>query len=233
MMALAVTPSRPALSLSKAATSGSCPRLAAARLSRRQAAVRVFARAQPDDSEVPKAGTLAPSFTRRREHNVGRIAALGMSLGLVGELITGAGPITQLHYELGIPTNILYALILGAGAFGLIGINKDVSATYSKRNQQDVARRADPVNPFKQPRKFLVQNEVFVGRIAMAAFLGACVLEYLWGGDAPLVHVGLIKQGTSLIQAPIWYNVAVFVFFTTGLGLWSAAGDIGSDTESY
>ncbi len=36
-----------------------------------------------------------------------------------------------------------------------------------------------------------------------AAFLGACVLEYLWGGDAPLVHVGLIKQGTSLIQAPM------------------------------
>lgn len=30
-----------------------------------------------------------------------------------------------------------------------------------------------------------------------------------------------------------WYNVAVFVFFTTGLGLWSAAGDIGRDTESY
>ena len=33
-------------------------------------------------------------------------------------------------------------------------------------------------------------------------FAGACVLEYLWGGEAPLVHLGLVQPATPLAQAP-------------------------------
>jgi hypothetical protein len=35
-----------------------------------------------------------------------------------------------------------------------------------------------------------------------AGFLGATLLEALWGGEAPLQHVGLIEGGSKLIEAP-------------------------------
>lgn len=37
-----------------------------------------------------------------------------------------------------------------------------------------------------------------------SGFAGACLLEYLWGGEAPLAHLGLIQPGTSLVEAPWW-----------------------------
>lgn len=37
---------------------------------------------------------------------------------------------------------------------------------------------------------------------AHAGFAGACVLEYLWGGEAPLVHLGLVQPATQLVHAP-------------------------------
>ncbi len=53
-----------------------------------------------------------------------------------------------------------------------------------------------------QPRRFLAQNEVLIGRLAMIGFAGACVLEYVWGGEAPLVHLGLVQPATPLVHAP-------------------------------
>lgn len=35
-----------------------------------------------------------------------------------------------------------------------------------------------------------------------AGFLGAVVTEYLWGGEAPLAHIGWITPGTPLKDAP-------------------------------
>lgn len=35
-----------------------------------------------------------------------------------------------------------------------------------------------------------------------AGFAGACVLEFLWNGESPLVHLGLIQPGTQLSEAP-------------------------------
>ncbi|KAL4442747.1 hypothetical protein ABPG77_006741 [Micractinium sp. CCAP 211/92] len=243
MMALAV-PSRPALSLSKAATSGSRPRLAAAWLPRRLGGVHVAAsmrQPEGEDRDVPSTGRepgyssspLTPAFTRRREYYVGRIAALGFGLSLAGELLTGIGPISQLHYETGLSHNVLYIAMLGMAAFSLIGAVRPGSPTFDKRNLRDATQRGPLANPLKEPRKFLMQNEVYVGRIAMGGFAGACLLEYLWGGEAPLAHLGLIQPGTSLVEAPWWTILAVTLFVTTGLGLWSAAGAAGRDTESH
>lgn len=36
----------------------------------------------------------------------------------------------------------------------------------------------------------------------VTGFLGAVVLEKLWGGESPLAHVGLIQPGMSLLQGP-------------------------------
>lgn len=36
----------------------------------------------------------------------------------------------------------------------------------------------------------------------LAGFAGACVLEYLWGGEAPLVHLGWVQPATPLTHAP-------------------------------
>jgi hypothetical protein len=38
--------------------------------------------------------------------------------------------------------------------------------------------------------------------LCAAAFTGACVLEWLWGGEAPLAHLGFIQPGTPLTLAP-------------------------------
>jgi hypothetical protein len=42
-------------------------------------------------------------YAFRSEHMTGRIASLGFGAGLIGEVLTGYGPITQLHLETGIP----------------------------------------------------------------------------------------------------------------------------------
>ncbi|KAL4424216.1 hypothetical protein ABPG75_001517 [Micractinium tetrahymenae] len=244
MLALVAHPACSTLRLSKAGARGGGARgLAAAQLPRRLAGMRVVTAMRPEgeDKDLPSTGRepgfstspLTPAFTRRREHYVGRVAAIGFGMSLIGELLTGIGPITQLHYETGLSQKALYIAVLGLAAFGLIGALRPGAPTFDKRNLADASQRGPLANPLKEPRKFMMQNEVYVGRLAMAGFAGACVLEWLWGGEAPLAHLGLIQPGTSLANAPWWTIVVVALFITTGMGLWSAAGDAGRDTESY
>lgn len=51
-------------------------------------------------------------FTKRNEVFVGRTAQLGFLASVIGEKVTGKGPLTQFGIETGIP--------LGAASFGLI-----------------------------------------------------------------------------------------------------------------
>lgn len=55
-----------------------------------------------------------PGFTKANELFVGRLAMLGFSAALVGEKLTGKGPLGQLGLELHIPYNPTYA------TFGLV-----------------------------------------------------------------------------------------------------------------
>ncbi|EFN53597.1 hypothetical protein CHLNCDRAFT_136822 [Chlorella variabilis] len=201
-----------------------------------------------EDEEAPlgreafRTSSNLPAFTRRREHAIGRVAAVGFAASLVGELLAGIGPITQassteagyLHYETGISYKWLYLALAALTGWGLLGAVLPGSPTYDPQNLRDADKRAVVVvNPLKNPRKFLVQNEVLVGRIAMAGFAGACVLEYLWGGEAPLAHLGLIQPGTQLTSAPWWVGGLVLLFLANGLGLFSALGDRSRDDDAY
>ncbi|PSC74116.1 hypothetical protein C2E20_2633 [Micractinium conductrix] len=176
---------------------------------------------------------MTPAFTRRREHVVGRVAALGFAFGLMGELLTGVGPITQLHYETGLSFRVIYTALLVLAGFGLVGGLRPGSPTYDNRNLYDASKRTSPPNPVREPRRFLMQNEVYIGRLAMVGFAGAVALEYLWGGEAPLAHLGLIQPGTPLAGAPLWAIVLIPTLLLCGFGAFAALGDPGRDTENY
>lgn len=113
-------------------------------------------------------------------------------------------------------------------------------------------RRAAPCLPISQlsigstsPRRCLPRTVLRPGRDPTslpparwppprpAGFAGACVLEYLWGGEAPLAHLGLIQPGTQLTSAPWWVGGLVLLFLANGLGLFSALGDRSRDDDAY
>lgn len=174
---------------------------------------------------------LVPAFTRRRERVVGRIAMLGFAAGLIGELLTGYGPVTQLSIETGITPTWVYTFITTIIAWTSFGASPG-SPTWSRENQQDVAARRMPLL-FAEPRKTLVKTELFLGRFAMTGFLGAVVLEKLWGGESPLAHVGLIQPGMSLLQGPGWVIATVGAFILGGTGIFSMFGDKEKDNDVW
>jgi len=187
-------------------------------------AVRVYAQKKGFEADPA-----LPAFTRRRERIVGRIATLGFGAGLIGEFLSGKGPISQLHFETGIPQQWLYfgmLLIIAAMTFGAAIPGVSPGPTYDPRNQRDVRKRRD-ANPKEEPKKFVAQSEILLGRLGMAGFLGASILEYIYNGDAPLARLGLITPGG---QPPIWLFALAATFLLNGLGFFSAIGQV--DEES-
>ena len=65
-----------------------------------------------------------------------------------------------------------------------------------------------------------------------AVFAGAVVMEFAWGGESPLAHMGLITPGVSLTQAPIWLKIGMGLFVAGGLGLFSL-NDTNQDPDTY
>ncbi|GAB4823366.1 hypothetical protein N2152v2_010412 [Parachlorella kessleri] len=183
---------------------------------------------QPPDAPV------MPAFTRGREHIVGRVAMAGFAANLLGEAVTGLGPISQIHAETGLPTIVIYALFLGfIGWFGIGGVSPD-SPTWSEENQRDTnMRKPTPgINPLKEPGKRIARTELLLGRTAMLAFVGAAGVEALWGGQAPLVHVGLITPG-SLAGQPWWLYAAVATLLVGSTGILSKAANPRQDTDAF
>lgn len=58
------------------------------------------------------------------------------------------------------------------------------------------------------------------------------MLEYIWGGESPLAHVGLITPGVPLTQAPWWLLGSGIVFFLNGIGTFSQFG-ANKDPDTY
>jgi len=195
---------------------------------------------------VPADSKLSPAFTRERERTVGRLASLGLAFAWAGEVITGLGPISQLARETGMPVAVSYASTAALIAIQLFGGLNNFGPTFDDANQSDVNKRTkgltgitaiepdvtDRIDPLREPGKFFLRNELVLGRFAMTAFFGAAVLEYVWGGESPLAHVGLITPGVPLSQAPWWLLGSGIVFFLNGIGTFSQFGQ-NKDSDTY
>lgn len=225
------TPSRPIQTLGRAA-------LPLPSTSRR--ALHVVAFKNGDDDRTTKQGTKAgaetardiPAFTRRREHIVGRIASLGMAADIIGEIITGKGPINQLSLETGFQPQILFAVLVALVGVNFFGGLSPYSETFTPRNQQDVDRRAPDGGFNLNPQKFLAEAEVNVGRAGMVGIFSAVILEFLGGGAAPLTRLGVLPPGGgTLASAGFGLTALVALFALNGFGVFSFLGD--STDEVY
>jgi Chlorophyll A-B binding protein len=215
----------------------------------RSSALRVSAFRENDERQVFKVPTEernVPSFTRRRERTVGRIAMLGCAAMWAGEQLTGAGPITQLGYETGVQPIVAYGITALLAASQLVlGVNQ-FNPTWSDENQKDVNKRKkgitgitpiEPdvegrIKPTEEPGKFFLRNELVLGRSAMLIFAGAAVLEKIFGGQSPLAHFGLIDPGHPVSMAPLWLKAGIVLFTAGGIGVFSAF-NTNKDPDTY
>lgn len=194
----------------------------------------------------PTEDRIIPAFSRRRERTVGRLAMLGVAAAWAGEVLTGFGPLTQLSNEVGVPMPWIYFGTFSlAGLQLMLGLNQ-FNATWTNENQRDVDRRTkgitgikaiepdveERIQPTKEPGKFILRNELVLGRAAMLIFAGACILEYVWHGQSPLAHAGLITPGTSLSASPIWLKAGIVLFALGGFGVLSGF-DTRKDADTY
>lgn len=175
------------------------------------------------DKQAFETDPALPAFTRRREVFAGRMAMLGFASALIGEILTGEGPLGQLQLELGLPAWGVDLLVLGVIAYSVIGGLNPKSPTFSEANQRDVRKRgAGPTqkpqyNAVSTPGKFFgatefgfsKKNEVLVGRTAQLGFLAAVIGEKITG-LGPLRQFGL-ETGIPVGQASL--GLIAFISF--------------------
>nr|WOH23173.1 chloroplast photosystem II subunit S [Lobosphaera incisa] len=189
------------------------------------------------------------AFTRRREVFVGRTAMGGFLAAVIGELLTGKGPIGQLSLELGVDPGLINIFFLGLVAVNFVTALFPGSPTFSESNQQDVRKR--PSGPIQKPQKtsaadrpdrffgtssqfgFTKKNELFVGRTAMIGFASALIGEKLTGGKGPLGQLG-VPLGLELNPTYGWVGLAVWVgFFLVAAIGYGNFGQQEGDEEIY
>lgn len=129
---------------------------------------------------------LLPSFTRRREVFVGRLAMLGFLAACIGEELTGNGIIGQVQDYTGWSSTAVLAAFVGIIGYNFIGALSPASPTFSEENQKDVAKR--PKGPAQGKAEeglsvtgfgFTKKNELFTGRTAMLGFASALIGDVL------------------------------------------------------
>ncbi|CAI5968366.1 unnamed protein product [Closterium sp. NIES-64] len=144
-------------------------------------------------------------FTKANELFVGRVAMLGFAASLLGEAITGAGILSQLNIETGIPITETEPLLLFFIAFTVLGAIGGLG---------DRGRFVDdePVGPPVKPGSikaalglsedgplfgFTKANELFVGRLAQLGFAASLIGEVITGR-------GALAQLNIEIGVPVW-----------------------------
>ncbi|GJP52063.1 hypothetical protein CLOM_g11170 [Closterium sp. NIES-68] len=144
-------------------------------------------------------------FTKANELFVGRVAMLGFAASLLGEAVTGAGILSQLNIETGIPITETEPLLLFFIAFTVLGAIGGLG---------DRGRFVDdePVGPPVKPGSikaalglsedgplfgFTKANELFVGRLAQLGFAASLIGEVITGR-------GALAQLNVEIGVPIW-----------------------------
>eukprot|EP00897_Mesotaenium_endlicherianum_P004588 jgi/Mesen1/4157/ME000219S03287 len=181
---------------------------------------------KPQAKSIAETGIFGTSggigFTKQNELFVGRLAMLGFAASILGEALTGKGPLAQFDIETGLPLSeteplliffILFQLLGAIGALGSRGLFVD-----------DVIESGPIVIPGKSVKGalglnekgptfgFTKANELFVGRLAQLGFAISIIGEVITGKGA-LAQLN-IETGVPLqdIEPLILLNIVFFFF---------------------
>ncbi|CAI5970684.1 unnamed protein product [Closterium sp. NIES-65] len=144
-------------------------------------------------------------FTKANELFVGRVAMLGFAASLLGEAITGAGILSQLNIETGIPITETEPLLLFFIAFTVLGA---IGGLGDRGRFVDDEPAGPPVKPGSIKAAlglsedgplfgFTKANELFVGRLAQLGFAASLIGEVITGR-------GALAQLNIEIGVPVW-----------------------------
>lgn len=156
---------------------------------------------QQQERKAPVAG-FEIGFTPSNEVLLGRLSMLGFGSAVIGEFLSGQGPLAQLGYELGLQQEQVGIFLAGLIGFNLIASLLPNSATFKQQPQQQERAAGplqDPTITLLQPAKFFnvtnwgftPQNELFAGRLAALGMVAAIVGELVTG----LGPVGQLSAG--------------------------------------
>merc|ERR1711990_1080272 len=135
-------------------------------------------------------------FTKANELFVGRMAMLGFASSLIGEILTGNGPLAQFDIETGLPLFDTEPLVLGLAAFNLFAAFAPGKGKFIADVEETTTRPAgslqDPTISILNPGKFFgvsgfgftKANELFVGRMAQLGFAASLIGEAVTGKGA-------------------------------------------------
>ncbi|GFR52578.1 hypothetical protein Agub_g15171 [Astrephomene gubernaculifera] len=161
-------------------------------------------------------------FTKTNELFVGRLAMLGFASSLIGEILTGKGPLAQFGYETGLNGIEVDGFVVALIAFNLIAAVLPTSQTFVPEEQESIKER--PAGPLQDPRitllepkrffgvkgfGFTKENELFVGRMAQLGFAFSLIGEAVTGKGA-LAQFD-IETGLSLRDTE--FGLLVFILF--------------------
>jgi photosystem II protein len=168
---------------------------------------------------------VALGFTKSNELFVGRAAMLGVAFAIVGEVLTGNGPLAQLGYELHESVFDVEFEILAIIAFNLIAAFLPAKGRFVA---DEVELEERPKGPLQDPRisilepkkffgisdgfGFTKENELFVGRMAQLGFAAGLIGEAITGKGI-LGQVGL-ETGLPLNETePLLLAFIAFTLF--------------------
>lgn len=197
------------------------------------------------DPQAFRAPFFWPTFSRRREVFVGRIAMIGFFAALIGEVATGAGPVGQVQLWTGLSEATIVQGIWLLAFSNLVAGLWPTGPTYSPQNLRDIMKRPDGppfkwVNPLTKPGQFFgagpwgfnKRNELLHGRLAMLGFMAAVMAETVTGYGA----IGQLAWwfGATPVT-PDWYSgvmASVVAFAVGATGYAFAKQDFGQSNEA-
>lgn len=166
--------------------------------------------------ECKSSGIRFAAFTRPNEILVGRTAMLGFTASVIGEHLTGMGPLNQLAKETGFSTPQIASVLLATTlATSVLALRPGAS---SAEGVTELGPLQDPRITILDPKSFFgvtdfgftPQNELFVGRMANLGFLMATLGEWYTGKGA----LAQLQSETHLPVMDLEFGIAFMAIFT-------------------